>query len=116
MTFGEKLKKLRKEYNLSQDMLGKKIGIHGRHVGKYETAQVMPNAETLVKLAKLFKVSIDYLLLDSEIENSTPKIKDRKLLQEFEMVDKMDDNDKEVIKSLIDAYIKKNQLSKILND
>ena len=108
------IKKLRKKFNLSQDSLGKKIEIHGRHIGKYETEKAMPNADTLIKIAKLFNVSIDYLLFEQEIENTSPEINDKKLLKEFEIVDKMNEEDKKIIKSLIDAYIKKNQLNQIL--
>ena len=115
MIFGENLKKLRKERNWSQDALGEKIGIHGRHIGKYEMGKVMPNADTLIKLANLFKVSIDYLLLDEEGVSLTSNINDRMLLKDFETLDKMDTKDREIIKSLIDAYIKKHQLSEILN-
>ena len=117
MTFGDKLRQLRKNFDISQDVLGEKIGIHGRHIGKYETGKAMPNADTLIKIAKLFNISIDYLLFEENEKNisTTPNINDRTLLKEFEIVDKMDEKDKEVIKSLIDAYIKKHQLFELVN-
>ncbi len=49
MPFGDKLRKLRKDRNWSQDTLGQKLGIHGRHIGKYENGQVMPGAEALIE-------------------------------------------------------------------
>ncbi len=113
MPLGEKLRKLRKVRNWSQDILGQKLGIHGRHIGKYETGKVMPGAETLMKIAKLFDVAVDYLLFDDS-EAGSAKIMDKSLLREFEVVDQMAEEDKNVIKSLIDAYIKKHQLEKIL--
>lgn len=115
-SFGEKLKKLRKEKGWSQDILAQKIGIHGRHVGKYEIGKAMPNAETVVKISKVFDVSIDYLLMDDSNTTQGTEIRDKTLLKEFEAVDNMNEKDKEVIKSLIDAYIKKHQIENVLRE
>jgi len=117
MSFGEKIKQLRKEKGWSQDKLGELTKIHGRHIGKYESGQVMPTAEAIIKISKAFTVTTDYLLLDNNETNekSLPNIKDRLLLKEFEEVEKMKDEDKAVVLSLIDAYIKKNQISSILS-
>jgi transcriptional regulator with XRE-family HTH domain len=114
MTFADKLKKLRKEKNISQDKLGEKIGIHGRHIGKYEKGALLPNAETLIKIAKYFKVTTDYLLFENTATNEEPDIKDKELLKKFEVLDKMEDQDKKIIISLIDAYIKKNLIEDVI--
>ena len=112
--FKEKLKKLRKEKGWSQDQLAEKIGIHGRHVGKYEIGKAMPNAETVVKIAKVFGISIDYLLMDKDDLSLKSRISDTKLLLAFESVDQMNPRNKEVIMTLIDAFIKKNQIETVL--
>ncbi|MGA2142941.1 MAG: helix-turn-helix transcriptional regulator [Brevinematales bacterium] len=115
MFFGERLKQLRKEKGWSQDKLGEMVKIHGRHIGKYELGQVLPTAEAIVRIATAFGVSTDYLLRDDNIsEEILPNIKDKRLLKEFEEVEKMSDQDRETIISLIDAYIKKNQITGIL--
>ncbi len=118
MSFGDKIKKLRKEKDWSQDYLGKQIGVHGRHIGKYEKGRVLPNAETAIRLAKIFNVSIDYLLIDNETrrheETDFSKIQDSELFRSFEIADQMNDEDKEVIKRLLDAFIKKNQMEALL--
>ena len=117
-TFGEKLKTLRKEGGWSQDAFGKKIGVHGRHVGKYETGRAMPNAETIVRIAQVLNVSIDYLLrneLDENTTTTTANLRDRNLIRKFEAVEKMSEDDKRVITSLIDAYIKKQQIESVLH-
>jgi transcriptional regulator with XRE-family HTH domain len=115
-TFGEKLKKLRKERGWSQDELGQQVGIHGRHVGKYEIGRAMPNAETVVTIARVLGVSIDYLLRDDLDEGSTPgaTLRDQDLLRQFEAVEKMADEDRRVVTSLIDAYVKKHQIEEVL--
>jgi len=115
-TFGEKLKKLRKDRSWSQDELGRQVGVHGRHIGKYEIGRAMPNADTVVRIAESLGVSIDYLLRDDLADESTSgsALRDQELLRKFEAVEKMDDEDRRVITSLIDAYIKKHQIESVL--
>lgn len=115
-TFGEKLKQARKQKGWSQEELGKQIGVHGRHVGKYENGHTMPSAETLVRIATIFNVSTDYLLREDfeETPSARALLKDRELIKKFEAVENMGDEDKHVIMSLIDAYIKKQKIEDVL--
>lgn len=63
MTFGECLKKLRQEKEITQETLGEIIGVSARMIGYYESNTHFPkDAESLIKLAKYFNVSLDYLL------------------------------------------------------
>jgi transcriptional regulator with XRE-family HTH domain len=115
--FGDKLKKLRKDAGWSQNDLGSKIEIHGRHIGKYETGRALPNSETIMKIADVFKVSIDYLLKD-EIKSNTDiqtKSMDKGLLQQFQELQNMTDEDKMIVCTLIDAFIKKKQVEKVIS-
>lgn len=61
--FGERLKKLRRDYNITQTALAEHIGVVPSAVGKYERLpRSYPSVEALVKIADFFNVSIDYLL------------------------------------------------------
>ena len=113
LSFADKLRHIRKERGWTQDKLAEELGIHGRQIGKYELGIVLPGAETLIKIAKTLNVSIDYLLLDEQI-NPANDIKDPELLRLFAAIDNMDEEERKVIKSLIDAYVKKHQLEGIL--
>ena len=63
MTFGERLRTLRTEANMTQDELGNAIGVSSRVIGYYETDNRFPkDQETLIAIANLFNVSLDYLL------------------------------------------------------
>ncbi len=115
MKFAQKLRILRKQNKWSQDELGQKVGIHGRHVGKYENGQVMPNAETLIKIADVFDVSIDYLLRNI-VDPNPDQIQDKELLKFLDDLSKMDEKDKEVVKSLIDAYLKKRKVETVMSN
>lgn len=59
--FGERLKELREDFNLTQDQLAEKIGINRSTISAYENNAISPTLEILVKLADTFNVSIDYL-------------------------------------------------------
>ena len=60
--FGEKLRSLRKERNMTQVDLAKALGLDKSSIAKYESAGIIPSVETLQKIAAFFNVSIDYLL------------------------------------------------------
>jgi transcriptional regulator with XRE-family HTH domain len=62
MTFGERLKSLRKERKLSQQELSDRIGINRATYARYETNDNQPDFDTLRKLAEFFEVTVDYLL------------------------------------------------------
>jgi len=113
MPFSTKLRELRKKHQWTQDELAMKVGVHGRHVGKYENGQVMPNTETLIRIAKVFDVSIDYLVLDVD-QPRLVDLQDREFIRYFKSLEGMSEKDREVIKSLINAYLKKNRLEAIL--
>lgn len=64
MTFGEKLSKLRKENNYTQEQLADILGVSRQSVSKWESNMAYPETEKLIFLAKLFRCSTDYLLND----------------------------------------------------
>lgn len=69
MNFGDILKKLRQDNNLTQDELAKKINTSRSNIANYENGKNKPSVEVLEKLSELFNVSTDYLLCKSEIKN-----------------------------------------------
>lgn len=68
MTFGEKLQNLRKRACMSQDALAEKLEVSRQAVSKWERDEAMPETEKVVRIARLFGVSLDELLLDKQEE------------------------------------------------
>lgn len=62
MNFGQKLKTLRKQAGLTQMQLASQVGITKSVVSFYELQMRSPSPDVLTKLAKIFHVSVDYLL------------------------------------------------------
>ena len=69
MTFGEKLKKLRTDNNLTQEQLADKIFVTRTAISKWETDKGYPSIDSLKQLSNLFQISIDDLISDDDIEN-----------------------------------------------
>ncbi len=62
MNFGEKLKALRTGLKLSQRELAERLGVAKSIVSYYESGDRYPSYDILVKMARLFHVTTDYLL------------------------------------------------------
>ncbi|NFD31054.1 XRE family transcriptional regulator [Clostridium botulinum] len=60
--FGDRLKELREEKELTQEELGKLLNVSRQTVSGYEAEVIEPNINNLVRLADIFNVSLDYLL------------------------------------------------------
>ena len=60
--FGKRLKTLRTEADLTQQQLGDKLSLTKASICSYENGTRMASIETLIDIANLFKVDIDYLV------------------------------------------------------
>lgn len=66
MTLGDKLSKLRKENNYTQEQLADVLGVSRQAISKWESNITYPETEKLIRISKLFNCSLDYLLKDAE--------------------------------------------------
>lgn len=62
--FGENLRRLRKEAEVSQEELGLRCSLHRTEIGLLERGARVPRIDTLIKLASGLGVRIDCALLD----------------------------------------------------
>lgn len=66
MSLGTKLYELRAKAGLSQDALAEKLDVSRQSVSKWETDASVPELEKLIKLAELYGVTLDELILDKK--------------------------------------------------
>ena len=66
MEFSERLKKLRKQAQLTQVDVAEKLGISQPAYASWERGNKKPTQENLVKIAQVLNVSVDYLVGNSE--------------------------------------------------
>lgn len=65
-----RIRELRKQAKLSQEMMAEKIGVSRQAITKWETGLGVPNIENLIAIADLFKLSLDELM-GRDIEHET---------------------------------------------
>ena len=66
MEFSERLKNLRKQAHLTQVEVAEKLGISQQAYASWERGVKKPTQENLVKISQILKVSIDYLVGNSD--------------------------------------------------
>lgn len=66
MTF--KIREARERCGLTQSALAEKLGINGVTLSGYETGKHDPKSDTLVRIAQICGVSVDYLLGREELK------------------------------------------------
>ena len=60
--FDERIKELRSAHNLNQVELGKKLGVSKQCICNWENNNIQPSIDMLIKIARYFGVTTDYLL------------------------------------------------------
>lgn len=82
--FSEKIKEIRSKHNMTQEDLANKLFVTRNAVSKWETNKGLPSVETLMDISKLFNVSIDELLNETDakdvITNSSKEISKYKMI------------------------------------
>ena len=71
---GESLRNVRKEHNLKQKDIAQAIGIDRSTYSFYETGKTNPPIETMCALAKIYNVTIGYLIGK---EANNPELRER---------------------------------------
>lgn len=62
----DNIRKLRKKNHMSQDELAEKLGVSRQSVSLWENGQTQPTIENIIALAKVFNVSSDVILMESD--------------------------------------------------
>ena len=102
MTLGQKIKLGRTQKKMSQQDLGLIADTHQKNISKYEKDLVIPSATTLKKIADAIQVTTDYLLGNEKMDT----VKDTALMQQFQEIDKMPEEEKGALMKVINAYIR----------
>ena len=66
---GDRIRELRKSHSLSQVDLARELHVSKQTISNWENNNIPPSVDTLVRIAKFFQVSTDYLLEFSNTRN-----------------------------------------------
>lgn len=72
MTLDKKLSRLRKKEGLSQAEVAERLDLSRQAVSRWESGEAKPSTDNFQALCKLYHVSMDYLLNESEDELPAP--------------------------------------------
>lgn len=64
MSFGENLRTVRKERNISQEELAAQLHVSRQAISRWEQGNGYPEMEKMITLSRILKVSLDYLVSD----------------------------------------------------
>ena len=67
MELSEKIQKLRKEHNLTQEQHAEQLFVSRTAVSKWETGRGTPSMESLKQIANLFHITLEQLLSTEEV-------------------------------------------------
>ena len=86
MKFCDKLQKIRKENNVTQEQLADKLNVSRQAVSKWESGTAYPDTEKLIQISKIFNISLDELVNDNK--NNSQKKSDKRFnfMETFNMV------------------------------
>lgn len=91
MEIFERLQDLRRQHKFSQEDIADKLGVSRQAVSKWESGQGKPEINNIIKLAEIYGVTTDYLLLGKEdssiLQDTIPQEKpDRTLKKTIAMI------------------------------
>lgn len=94
MNLADKLRRLRTSQKMTQQQLGDRIGVAKSVVSYYESGDRCPSYDVLIRIAKVFHTSTDYLLGASK--------------DDVIDVTGLSDEDIAVVRSVVEALKRKN--------
>lgn len=111
MSFPAKLAQLRKQQGLSQQRLADAVGLHVNQVRRYEAGTAQPTLDALVNVARALHVSLDGLVFDEEERGPGDDLR-----LQFEAVSQLPEEDRKIVKALLDGMIIKHQAKRMVGN
>jgi len=103
LNFYERLAALRKARGLTQQALAEMVEMHISQIRRYEGGQSQPTLDAIRKLAMALSVSADMLLFAQDERGP-----DDDLRLQFEAANRLDPEEKSVIRSVIESIVLRN--------
>ena len=77
MTIGEKIYTLRTKCGMTQEQLAEKMGVSRQAISKWESCMSIPELSKLKMLANLFQVTLDELMDEKPLEETTVDVEEK---------------------------------------
>lgn len=106
---GKKVAQLRKLKDWTQDDLAKMLNVHKSHVSRWESGRMLPKVDTLKRLAEVLGVGLDELTGDF-----SSSAVNRDVSQMVRDLDSLAEDDRLVVRKVIDAMLTKQRMKQAL--
>lgn len=96
MSLGDKMKKLRKRDNITQEELAEKIFVSRQTISNWENNKSYPSIDFINSISKFFNVTIDYLISEDvnyKLEEKQSELKAENLTTDKKTIRKNKDRD-----------------------
>lgn len=107
------LRTLRDETGITQKQLADAIGVSQQSINKYENHNIEPDIETMIRIAKYFNTSVDYLIGHSSLRHKIEPVRAYDLNSEESRIVEgyrtLSSIQKACIETVIDSYKKGNK-------
>lgn len=111
--FAQRLKELRNQRKLTQTRLAELLGISPRVYSRWETGDVVPHFDTIVRLADTLGVSLDELAGRKDVSSETV-IRNPELNRLCRKVDQLSDEDQKALLVVLDSLVKRSRVSQVM--
>lgn len=111
--FSQRLRELRSARKLTQTRLAELLDISPRVYSRWETGDVTPHFDTIVRLAELLGVTLDELAGRSGTL-TPPAIRNHELHRLYQKVDLLSDEDQKALLVVLDSLVKRSSVSRLM--
>jgi transcriptional regulator with XRE-family HTH domain len=115
MNVAERIKKIRTSKKLSQKEVTITIGMGAAQYSRIENGKTDPSISTLMKIGQALGVSLAELFAENDLLseiNST----DRTIMEKVKLMESLDDEEKQTMFSVLDAFITKRKMKNALSN
>ena len=109
--FSARLIQFRRQASMTQQALADAAGVHVNQIKRYEAGNAQPTLEALVGLARALHVSLDQLVFDEAERGPSDELR-----LQFEAVSHMPEEDRRIIKALLEGMIVKYQTKRMVGN
>ena len=89
-----------------------KVGLTYVQIGRYEKGKSNPSSDVLQKLAVALGTSTDYLM-NGKTGQVEAQLTDMELITQFQEVEKLNSDEKHLVKTFLDAFITKKKIQQL---
>jgi transcriptional regulator with XRE-family HTH domain len=115
MALPVQIKNLRKEHGWSQADLATRVGGDAGQISRYENGKITPSVEAVIRLAEIFDVSTDFLLLHN-VPRRPYRAPADPLLDRLADRDTLTDADRAALRHILDCLLANTRIRAALNN